>query len=204
MEGREDMLRRRHTSQNNNNSSAKRYYFIMKSTNKTARSATILVYVAAIAVTAAAAASEVDGHSEEKTGADPDAHAYGTDPHDAGEGGGGGHESHPVTAILFPWFAEIIGVLVFFVLSVSAAFQHHLGPCEKRIDVFKDSSSFIITDVLTFLLFDILFSSKALLPRITLHRDNVSGWNVHGNRRHSPYGLNNKRSRYIRHAMGQY
>ena len=94
----------------------------MKSTNKTARSATILVYVAAIAVTAAAAASEVDGHSEEKTGADPYAHAYGTDPHDAGEGGGGGHESHPVTAILFPWFAEIIGVLVFFVLSVSAAF----------------------------------------------------------------------------------
>ena len=97
----------------------------MKSTNKTARLAAILVYLATLAVTAAAAASEVDGHSEEKTGADPDGHAYGTDPHGAGEGGGGDHGSHPVTAILFPWFAEIIGVLVFFVLSVSAAFWDH-------------------------------------------------------------------------------
>ena len=95
----------------------------MKSPNKTSRLAAILVYLATIAVAAAAApASEVDDHSEGKTGADPDAHAYGSDPHGAGEGGGGDHGSHPVTAILFPWFAEIIGVLVFFVLSVSAAF----------------------------------------------------------------------------------
>ena len=113
----------------------------MKSTNKTARLAAILVYLATLAVTAAAAASEVFDHSEEKTGADPKAHAYGSDPHGAGEGGGGGHGSHPVTAILFPWFAEIIGVLVFFVLSVSAAFQHHLGSCETRIDVLIGSSS---------------------------------------------------------------
>jgi len=78
---------------------------MIKLTNKTARLAAILLYLTAIAVTAATAASEIDGDSEEKTGADPDAHG-----------------SHPVTAILFPWFAEIIGVLVFFVLSVSAAF----------------------------------------------------------------------------------
>ena len=32
-------------------------------------------------------------------------------------------ESHPVTAILFPWFAEIIGVLTFFLL---ARYCHHL------------------------------------------------------------------------------
>ena len=92
----------------------------MKPTNQTARWVAILVYLVTVAVTAAAVASEIDDHGEEKTGADPDGHTYETDPHDAGEGGGGGHGSHPVTAILFPWFAEIIGVLVFFVLSVSA------------------------------------------------------------------------------------
>jgi hypothetical protein len=32
-------------------------------------------------------------------------------------------ESHPVTAVLFPWFAEIIGVLTFFFL---ARYCHHL------------------------------------------------------------------------------
>lgn len=95
---------------------------MIKLTNKTARLAAILLYLAAIAVTAATAASEIDGDSEEKTGANPDAHAHGTDPHGGDEGEGGDHGSHPVTAILFPWFAEIIGVLVFFVLSVSAAF----------------------------------------------------------------------------------
>ena len=93
----------------------------MKPTNQTARWVAILVYLLeTVAVTAAAVASEVDDHGGEKTVADPDGHGYETDPHDAGEGGGGGHGSHPVTAILFPWFAEIIGVLVFFVLSVSA------------------------------------------------------------------------------------
>ena len=92
----------------------------MKSTYKSARWAVVPFLLGTVAVAAAAAVSEADARGDEKTG-DTDVQ-YGSDPHEAGEGVND-HASHPVTAILFPWFAEIIGVLVFFVLSVSRYFD---------------------------------------------------------------------------------
>ena len=50
--------------------------------------------------------------------AEADADEHYSSPHD-GDDGDTQHGSHPVTAILFPWFSEIVGVLTFFVLSVS-------------------------------------------------------------------------------------
>ena len=44
-------------------------------------------------------------------------------PSGDGDGDGDGDGGHPVTAVLFPWFAEIIGVLTFFLL---ARYCHHL------------------------------------------------------------------------------
>ena len=41
----------------------------------------------------------------------------------APSGDGDGDGGHPVTTVLFPWFAEIIGVLTFFLL---ARYCHHL------------------------------------------------------------------------------
>ena len=92
----------------------------MKSTYKSVRWAVVPFLLGTVAVAAAAAVSEADARGDEKTG-DTDVQ-YGSDPHEAGEGVNG-HAFHPVTAILFPWFAEIIGVLVFFVLSVSHYFD---------------------------------------------------------------------------------
>lgn len=72
--------------------------------------------------------AEASGTDEYSHGATSTTHGESGTVHSAGDdyyvshgddGDDDDQHAHPVTAILFPWFSEIIGVLTFFVISVS-------------------------------------------------------------------------------------